>query len=338
MQARTLDTQIFRAQAFPGNIGFVIPTYNAGPYWNHFHAALERQGIPREQVLVVDSSSTDETGKSVRDAGYTLMEIPQKSFRHGGTRQLAADSLPWADILVFLTQDAIPCGTDSIEELVRAFEDPQVGAAYGRQLPREEAGPVERHARLFNYSEKSEVRSFESRERLGFKAAFMSNSFSAYRRAALEAVGGFPRDAIICEDTTVAGRLLIDGWKIAYQADATVIHSHALSMRDESSRYFDIGVHHGREKWLLEAFGGAGGEGRAFVLSELRYLLKTQPFQIPSAFFRNFSKWAAYQLGLREKRLPRVLKERFSTQPSFWQQDGEPSFPPDPHVAARRVH
>jgi rhamnosyltransferase len=338
MQARTLDTQTVRAQAFPGNIGFVIPTYNAGPYWDRFHAALERQGVPREQVLVIDSSSTDSTRRSVKSAGYALLEISQASFRHGGTRQMAADSLPWAEILVFLTQDAIPCGAGSIDELLRAFKDPQVGAAYGRQLPREGAGPVERHARLFNYSERSEVRTFESRERLGFKAAFLSNSFAAYRRAALEAVGGFPRDAIICEDTTVAGRLLIDGWKIAYQAEATVIHSHALSVRSESSRYFDIGVHHGREKWLLDAFGGAGGEGRAFVMSELRFLLKSQPAQIPGAFIRNLSKWVAYQLGLHEKHLPRMLKEFFSTQPSFWRKDGESSFSPEPRVAARRVH
>jgi rhamnosyltransferase len=301
--------------------GFVIPTYNASGCWNHLHAALERQGIGREQVLVVDSSSSDNTGKLVRRAGYQLKTIPKESFRHGATRQTAAKALPWADVLVYLTQDALPCGADSIACLLRAFDDPQVGAAYGRQLPREEADPIERHGRLFNYPATSDIRTFASRHRLGIKAAFFSDSFAAYRRTALEQVGGFPEDAIVSEEVTVVARMLMAGWKIAYQADATAHHSHPLTLRQESARYFDIGVHHGREAWLLENFGGAGGEGRAFVASEMRFLWRTNPSLIPLATIRNGLKWCSYQLGMREKYLPAAMKRILSGQPNFWKEE-----------------
>jgi rhamnosyltransferase len=296
----------------------VIPTYNAGSYWKSLRGALERQGISNDQILIVDSSSSDNTRALAREAGYRLKHIPKESFRHGATRQMAAEALPWAEVLIYLTQDAIPCGDSAMERLLEAFSDASVGAAYGRQVAREEAGPIERHARLFNYPEQSEVRTFASREQMGFRAAFFSNSFAAYRSSALDDVGGFPQNAIVSEEVTVAARMLIAGWKIAYQADATAVHSHSLTIRQEFSRYFDIGVHHGREQWLLDQFGNVGGEGRTFVVSQIRYLMKTQPSLIPIALFRNLSKLCSYQLGRREEHLPSALKGSLSGQPHFW--------------------
>ncbi len=301
----------------------VIPTYNASRHWSQLQAALGRQGLRDEQVLIVDSSSSDDTRKLARRAGYRLKQIPKESFRHGATRQMAAESLSWAEVLVYLTQDAIPSDIDSVKNLIRSFDDAEVGAAYGRQLPRPQASPIECHARLFNYPDVSDLRTFSSRNRLGIKAAFMSNSFAAFRRTALLEVGGFPRNTIVSEEVTVAARMLIANWKVAYQADATVIHSHPLSVRQEFSRYFDIGVHHGRAQWLLRAFGGAGGEGRSFVISQMRYLRKNKPSDIPVAAFRNLSKWCSYQLGLHERYLPIGVKEALSGYPHFWEEERE---------------
>ncbi|AEU36935.1 glycosyltransferase [Granulicella mallensis] len=301
--------------------GIVIPTYNANRHWERLQTALETQGIAREQVLIVDSSSSDKTQELVRHAGYRLMNVSKESFRHGATRQMAVESMPWAEFLVLLTQDAIPCGDHSIETLLCAFNDPAVGAAYGRQLPREQADPIEQHARLFNYPDLSDVRTFASHERLGIKTAFFSNSFAAYRRAAFDEVGGFPSNTIVSEEVTVVARMLLADWKVAYQSDATVIHSHPLTLLQEFSRYFDIGVHHGREQWMLDAFGGAGGEGRTFVLSQMQFLLKTKPSLIPLATLRNASKWCSYQLGLHEKYLPLALKQALSAQKNFWQDE-----------------
>jgi len=301
----------------------VIPTYNAGRHWNQLHSALQQQGLSEEQILIVDSSSSDNTRKLARRAGYRLKQIPKESFRHGATRQMAAESLGWAEVLIYMTQDAAPSGENSIKKLVGSFDDPEVGAAYGRQLPRLEASPIERHARLFNYPDASDLRTFSSRNKLGIKAAFISNSFAAYRRSALLEVGGFPRNTIVSEEVTVAARMLIANWKVAYQADAAVIHSHPLTVKQEFSRYFDIGVHHGRAKWLLHAFGGAGEEGRTFVMSQMRYLAKTKPSDMPVAAFRNLSKWCSYQLGLHERFLPIAVKEALSGYPHFWEEERE---------------
>ena len=312
----------------------VIPTYNASRYWEPMHDALQQQGVVADQVLVIDSSSTDNTRRLVERAGYPLKIIAKESFRHGATRQLAAESLPSAEILLYLTQDAVPYGENSFKNLLEAFAQADVGACYGRQLSRAGADPIERHARLFNYPERSATRTFESRRALGIKAAFFSNSFAAYRRSALLEVGGFPRDTIVSEEVTVAARMLMAGWKVSYQAEATAIHSHPLTIRQEFSRYFDIGVHHGREGWLLREFGGAGGEGRTFVLSEARYLLRCQWTLLPLASLRNASKWMSYQLGRHEHLLSQKMKKRLSAQTHVWADEQAGEAEAQSHVVA----
>jgi len=192
--------------------------------------------------------------------------------------------------------------------------------------------PTPSSVTLFNYPTHSSLRSFASRKQMGIKAAFFSNSFAAYRCSALETVGGFPREAIVSEDVTVAARMLMSNWKVAYQADATVVHSHHLTVLEEFSRYFDIGVHHSRESWILEAFGRAGNEGRAFVRSEFQYLLKETPSLIPKAIVRTFGKALGYHLGLHERRLPGALKLMISAQPRFWRKDDIDFVSTDKHV------
>ena len=131
-------------------------------------------------------------------------------------------------------------------------------------------------------------------------------------------MGGFPKNTIVSEEVTVAARMLLAGWKTVYQADAVVIHSHPLTLRREFSRYFDIGVHHGRERWLLDVFGKAGNEGRQFVYSELRFLWSTKPSLIPLSLLRTASKLTAYKLGVHEAMLPLALKRALSAHAEFW--------------------
>jgi rhamnosyltransferase len=295
----------------------VVPTLNAAKDWPPFVSALHGCVRP-EQVLIVDSESTDATLEMARAAGFQTCSVAREEFNHGGTRQMAAEMLPDAEILVYMTQDAVLAGPNALANLVAAFADPQVGAAYGRQLPRCQAGPIEAHARHFNYSTVSAIRSFESRKTLGFKAAFASNSFAAYRRTAFDQVGGFPSDAIVSEETIVFARLQMAGWKTAYVADAAVIHSHEHSLRAEFSRYFDIGVGYTRDSWIETEFGAPHGEGRRFVTSEIRYLVPRHIHLIPLAFLHSLAKVIGYQLGCQEAHLPMALKRALSNQKNFW--------------------
>ena len=44
-------------------------------------------------------------------------------------------------------------------------------------------------------------------------------------------------------------------------------HSHNYTFFEEFKRYFDVGVFHEKESWILEEFGQASGEGANYVKS-----------------------------------------------------------------------
>ncbi|KXS36820.1 MAG: rhamnosyltransferase [Halomonadaceae bacterium T82-2] len=294
-----------------------VPTLNAGDSWNQW-LSQAKGTIERLPTLVIDSSSDDDTARLAEQAGCQVRVIERRHFDHGATRDWALRTLHDCEIVVFLTQDALPATPDAIDRLVEVFRDPAVGAAYGRQLPHVDATPLAAHARLFNYPPRSHRVTPADMKQRGIKAAFLSNSFAAYRRRALLEAGGFPHDTILGEDMVAGARLLKAGWQLAYCAEACVHHSHNYSWGQEFRRYFDIGVMHSREAWILVMTGRAEGEGRRFVVSELRYLARRTPWAIPGALVRNALKYLGYRLGRGERRLPLPLKRRLSMHRGYW--------------------
>lgn len=299
------------------SVGVCVPTLNAGPMWHHWLACIAPAAADF-RVLVVDSSSDDGTAEAAQQAGLEVMVIERCEFDHGGTRQRALAHLSDCDIVIFLTQDALVADPAALSQLVAAFDDPNVGAAFGRQLPHLDATPISKHARYFNYPATSRVVDDADIPRLGIKTAFLSNSFAAYRRDALLDVDGFPEGTILSEDMIAGARLLKAGWRIAYCAKARVFHSHNYSLREEFQRYFDIGVLHHREAWLLNWLGKAEGEGGRFVRSEIRYLLREAPWRLPEAALRTVLKYAGYRFGKAENKLPLRLKRWLSMHSHYW--------------------
>lgn len=299
-------------------ISFCVLTLNAAATCSAMVGAVLMQTIGADDLLVIDSGSDDGTSEILSRNGFSVHVIPRHTFNHGATRQLAVELSPQADIIIYMTQDAILADCSSLQYLVDAFADPSVGVAYGRQLPAPKATPIAAHARLFNYPVESYVRTKADIPSCGIKTAFLSNSFAAYRRSALISVGGFPSSVILGEDTMVATKMLINGWKIAYCAEATCYHSHNYTPIKEFQRYFDIGVFHARETWYLLALGDAEGEGKRFVSSELRYLRRHAPTWIPAALLRSVLKFLGYRLGRLEHYLPRCVKLALSMNRGFW--------------------
>ena len=308
---RTLGTRVVKTL-------LCIPTLNAGSHLALLLPAIRSQTLQPDKFVVVDSSSNDDTVAAFKAAGAQVHVIPRAKFNHGDTRQLVVEMSPEAEFIIFLTQDAIPAHSEAFEHLVGCFRDPEIGAVYGRQLPRPAAGPIEAHARLFNYPTRSHVRSSKDSLRLGFKTAFLSNSFAAYRRTALVAIGGFPRRVIFGEDSFAAAKLILSGWRVAYCAEAKVYHSHDYTLFQELRRYFDVGVFHAQQAWIREQFGAAEGEGLRFLRSELRYLSGENSLLIPSAVARTALKYAGYRLGRIEGKLPVGLKRALSQNRGYW--------------------
>lgn len=302
-----------------GRTRIIVPVRNGGSRWREAARALQAALPDAAQAAVVDSGSTDGSDRVALESGFELQRIDPGTFNHGGTRQWAIERFcAGRAFVIFLTQDAVLEEPGALRALLSAFADPQVGAAYGRQVPHRGAGPFEAHMIVFNYGPESETRSLADAPRLGLKTAYFSNSFAAYRLDALRACGGFPSHLILGEDTAVAVRMLLAGWNIRYCAQSRVRHSHPLTLVQEMQRYFDFGVLHAQLPELLEHFGGAEREGARFVASELRYIAVHAPLRLPVVAVRTAGKFASYRLGRRFARLPRGLCRRLSMTKVFW--------------------
>ena len=308
------------------HIHLIIPTLNAGPLWPLVIKGIQGQRLDRHaglDVWVVDSQSSDETVRLARQAGFTVDVIERDHFAHGSTRQDAFERLPKdAQWVIFMTQDAVLNDPNALEELLKPFEDPQVGATFGRQLPHPDATWLSGQMRAFNYPSKSRVSSFEDRFELGLKAIFLSNSFAAYRVTSFKAVGGFPRSAILGEDMLLAAKLLKAGGRIAYAPKALVLHSHNDTLWQEFQRYFDTGVMHQEEKEQLEDFGGVNPHGKmllSFLIHQLKGLgAVSMVLQLMQIFLRLQIKFVAYQLGVHHGLMPMALKRCLSMSKNHW--------------------
>jgi len=304
------------------NVALVIPTLNAGVRWQECLDALAAQSLQPDRRLIIDSASADETVALARRAGWEISTIRRADFNHGGTRQQALEMLSDCELVIFLTQDAILADPSALAALVQSFADPKVAVAYGRQLPHRQATAIEAHARLFNYGTESLPKDMSVAQKIGPKAFFCSNSFAAYRRRVVLELGGFRRDLILGEDAEFAARALLAGYAVYYCAAAAAFHSHAYGVAETFRRYFDTGVFHARNAWMLEKFGSHGGEGMRFLASEMRYLSQHAPLEIPKALLQSLAKAAGYKLGRNERRIPRKLKRRLSMMPRYWDVPG----------------
>lgn len=296
----------------------IIPTLNAA---NHFPAlmnAIKGQSLQPCEIIIIDSSSSDKTANIAKDYGCRVKTISRESFDHGGTRTLASQ-MAQGEIVLFLTQDALPADNHAFKRLIECFVDTRTAAAYGRQLPYPSATVWGRSLRLFNYDEKSHLRTLDEKKFYGLKTAFLSNSFCAYRTSALQEIGYFKDNLILGEDMIAGALLLKKEYALAYEAEAHVYHSHDYTLWQEFKRYFDIGVLHRNESWLLEEFGKIEGEGLHYVLSELRFLISNhKSYLIFYSLLRNFAKYIGYKLGKIHSLLPIRVVKHMSMHHGWW--------------------
>lgn len=301
-----------------GTTAVIIPTLNSGAYLPRLLPALAAQTLQPEELIIIDSNSSDGSVAAWRRFGARVISIPAASFNHGGTRRFASE-LTSASTLIYLTQDAVPACRKALQKLRTAlYADDKIGLCYGRQLPHPGAGALAMAAREFNYPAQSRSKCLKDAATLGIKTCFCSDAFAAYRKDALQKAGGFPQRVIGSEDAYVAARMLLAGLTVQYAAEAQVYHSHDYTPLQEFRRYFDIGVFYRRERWIEQAFGTAGGEGLRYVLHEWKRLLRHHPSLLLQSMLQNAAKIAGYRLGHWESHLPLAAKKRLSMSPSFW--------------------
>lgn len=304
-------------------IDVIIPVYRPDEKLEQLIQKLNTQTRKPEHVFFMQTLAGGEEDERVRrilekaDRGK-IVTLPKSEFDHGGTRNLGA-SLSKADYMLFMTQDAVPAQDTLVEKLCASFESHErVAAAYGRQLPGEQSGVIERYTREFNYPPESSVKEKADLDRLGIKTFFCSNVCAMYRRDIYEKLGGFVTRTIFNEDMIFAAGLIQAGYRIAYAAEAEVIHSHKYTYWQQLTRNFDLAVSQRQYRQIFEQVRSES-EGMRLVKDTMKYLMKHGKwYLIPDLVLQSGFKWMGYKLGLRYESLPKGLVKKFSMNKSYW--------------------
>lgn len=246
-----------------------------------------------------------------------VRHITRQEFDHGGTRNFAA-SLSTSDVIMFMTQDAMPEDYRLVKNLIKPLREENVVVAYARQLPNERAGEIERYTREFNYPANSIYKSKNDIETLGIKTYFCSNVCSAYIREIYMRLGGFVTQTIFNEDMIFASKVIQSGYQIAYAADARVIHSHKYTYRQQFTRNFDLGVSQRQYREIFENIKSES-EGIALVKKTAKHLIQKGKFYlIPDLILQSGFKFLGYKAGLRYEKLSKKTRRKFSMNKSYW--------------------
>lgn len=304
----------------------LIPTWKPDRKLNELLLRLSKQTVRPSRVLLlntVDGDEDDGLTESVdafrdRFPVLSVFHVDRKDFDHGGTRHLG---MTFADteLVLCMTQDALPRDTHLVEALVRCFKDPRVAAAYGRQLAVRGSSETERFTRSFNYPETSAVKSKDDLERLGIKTFFCSDVCAMWRRDIYFEMGGFERHTIFNEDMILAGKMIQAGYRIAYAADAQVWHSHSYSCVKQLKRNFDLGVSQADHPEVFK-MASSTGEGIRLVRQTASWLLKSgHGWELPGLIADSGCKYLGYSLGKRYKKLPHGMIMKLTDNKMYWE-------------------
>lgn len=304
------------AEGPAGDVSVVIPVLNAARHLPALLSALraQRPAAPRE-VILVDSGSTDGT-PGLAAAHPEARVVPIADFSHGRARNLGAREAKGA-IVALLTQDALPSDPSWLARLLEPFADASVAAAYSRQVPREDATPMERFFLLTRFPPGEPVR----RERRGdappgLEDVFFSNVAAAVRRDVLLA-HPFDEALIMSEDQQFARDVLQAGYATVYQPASVVVHSHRYGLGTVFRRYFDS-VYSLTEIFPRHGVGASASIGLSYLAREARFMARRYPLWLPYYLLYTLAKSGGTLAGHFAPHLPGWLLRRLSLHSYHW--------------------
>jgi rhamnosyltransferase len=278
-------------------ISVIIPTLNASLYIEKLLSILQAQDTKYLELIIIDSSSEDNTVDIAKRFATKTMVIPRHTFNHARTRNIAAMEAK-GDILIFMTQDALPLDNTLLRNLTTPLQISDIAATFGKHIPRSDASPLEIFARQFNYPETGSIKGIDDIKKYGIKTFFFSNVCSAIKKDLFLKVGMFPEDVRANEDMLMAAKLILNGYKVAYIPEAKVIHSHNFSLLQQFRRYYNIGSSLKNNSWILK-YTLPEDEGIRIVKEQISFVLKRHDYLwIPYIFLDSVTKYAGYKMGL----------------------------------------
>ena len=202
---------------FAPSVSVIIPAFNEERV---IEAAVRRvlsSDYPGLEVIVADDGSKDATSAIVARAFGHDPRVRLLTMANGGKASALNRALLQADGEIVIALDAdtqFEAGT--IRRLARWFADPAIGAVAGDARVGNRVNLVTRWQAL----EYITAQNLERRALAGFDAmTVVPGAVGAWRRAALDAVGGYPEDTL-AEDQDLTIAIQRAGWRVTYDPEA----------------------------------------------------------------------------------------------------------------------
>jgi len=305
------------------DISIIIPTKNAGAEFDKCLAGISQQKTKHKyEVIVIDSGSTDNTLNILAKYPARLIKIAPEEFGHGKTRNLGA-RLAQGDYLVYITQDAIPANGNWLDRLIKDMrQDTQIAGAYSRNLPKPGCGPSDARyiARAWGDNwELKEITDYDAYKKDYKKLVFFSNISSCIRKEVWEELP-FSEDLIMTEDQDWSKRVLEAGYKIVYEPESVVYHSHTYTRKQLFKRYFDAGAAHKQVfgdnnhvyLLLIPVFAFIVCMLDLKFMRQTGYRLAVTIKWIPIGIVHHLAEATGFWFGLHSKHLPAWITKKFT--------------------------
>ena len=201
--------------AEPTKTSIVIRALNEAEHLPALFSGLLRQTRQPDQVILVDSGSDDDTVAIAEAHGADIIHIAPADFSFGRALNVGCEAAT-GDVLVFVSAHVYPTDEHWLANLIAPFHDAATALSYGRQTGDHRT----------KFSELQLLRQwFPDVSDPDQATPFCNNANCAVRRNWWTR---HPYDENLTglEDLAWAERALADGGRIAYRADATIVHIH----------------------------------------------------------------------------------------------------------------
>lgn len=290
------------------NVSIVIRALNEAEHLPRLLEGIAAQNRVADEVILVDSGSTDGTVAIAERAGCKVVHIPPSDFSFGRALNVGCEAAK-GDVLVFASAHTYPLDSDWLGNLVEPFGENRVALSYGSQ----------RGDSRSTFSETQLLRGwFPEQNDLDQDNPFCNNANCAVRRDIWQRI---PYDEELpgLEDIAWAKRAIAEGWQLVYRADAGIAHIHEERFKQTVRRYRREAIAYshveprarlGGSEALRLALTSIVADFRSLAGSERRRQLSTESRSIIS--FRCAQFWGAWSGG-RSADIPtdRVIKKMY---------------------------
>jgi glycosyltransferase involved in cell wall biosynthesis len=209
----------------------VIRAFNEEKHIGRLLDGIAQQTVKDVQVILVDSGSSDNTVSIAKKHAVDVVNISPHEFTFGHSLNVGISQAK-ADLVLIASAHVYPVYPDWIERMLEPFRDEKIALVYGKQRGVAASQFSEQQIFTHWYPDDSQPQQDHP---------FCNNANAAIRKALWQE---HPYDESLpgLEDLEWAQWTFDQGYKIAYIAEAEIIHVHNESWRGVHKRYTREGM------------------------------------------------------------------------------------------------